>query len=79
MIFVNDPKSERNIFSLDLYFILYVISIKSQHKVRFFYWKKSYELHRTVIQLFDHELRNIDDRMFKSQVLYKNENNSDNT
>lgn len=48
-------------------------------KSDFFDWKKSYELHRTVIQLFDRELRNIDDRMFKSQVLYKDENNSDNT
>ena len=52
--FVNDLKSERNIFSLDLYFILYIISIKSQYKIRFFLIeKKSYELHRTVIQLFD--------------------------
>ena len=41
MIFVNDPKSERNIFSLDLYFVLYVISIKSQHKIRFFLIEKS--------------------------------------
>ena len=80
VIFVNDPKSERNIFSLDLCFILYVISMKSQHEIRFFLIeKKSYELYRTVIQLFDRELRNIDDRMFKSQVLYKDENNSDNT
>ena|GEM_PF-2661861 len=66
MIFVNDPKSERNIFSLDLCFILYVISMKSQHKIIFFLIeKKSYELHRIVIELFDWYLRNIDDRMFK--------------
>jgi len=41
VIFVNDPKSERNIFSLDLCFILYVISIKSQHKIRFFLIEKN--------------------------------------
>ena len=45
----------------------------------FFAWKKSYELHRIVIELFDKDLRNVDDRMFKSQLLHKNENNSDNT
>jgi len=51
--FVNDLKSERNIFSLDLYFILYVFLYKSQYKIRFFSIKKSYELHRIVIELFD--------------------------
>ena len=54
--------------------------MKSQHEIRFFLIEKSPMSYiRTVIQLFDRELRNIDDRMFKSQVLYKDENNSDNT